>query len=96
MNPSELRSCIIPYNGKLLWEKTFTNSHKTSKFAKCFYPESFPLYCIRKSVHFELTHTQCYSSGIPTLVVAGASIDVVISISLFGVFLGLVFSDGEW
>lgn len=61
-----------------------------------FTPRVFHYTVFRKSVHFELTHTQCYSSGIPTLVVAGASIDVVISISLFGVFLGLVFSDGEW
>ncbi len=33
-------------------------------------------------------------SGIPTLIVAAASMDVVISISLFGVFLGLAFSAG--
>ena len=34
-------------------------------------------------------------SGIPTLIVGAASMDVVISISLFGIFLGLAFSDGE-
>lgn len=34
------------------------------------------------------------ASGIPTLIVAAASMDVVISISLFGVFLGLSFSKG--
>lgn len=33
-------------------------------------------------------------SGIPTLVVGAASMDVVIVISLFGIFLGLAFSDG--
>ncbi len=33
-------------------------------------------------------------SGIPTLIVAAASMDVVISISIFGVFLGLSFSEG--
>ena len=37
-----------------------------------------------------------FCSGIPTLVVAAASGDVVISISLFGVFLGLAFSDGMY
>ena len=34
-------------------------------------------------------------SGIPTLIVGAASMDVVISISLFGIFLGLAFSDGK-
>ena len=32
--------------------------------------------------------------GIVTLIVASANIDVVIAISLFSVFLGLIFSDG--
>ena len=36
------------------------------------------------------------ASGIPTLIVAAASMDVVICISLFGVFLGLAFSEGMW
>ena len=36
-----------------------------------------------------------FSAGIPTLVLAAASLDVVICISFFGVFLGLTFSDGE-
>ena len=31
-----------------------------------------------------------------TLIVAAANIDVVISISLFSAFLGLIFSDGEY
>ena len=34
-------------------------------------------------------------SGVPTLIVGAASLDVVIVISLFGIFLGLAFSDGE-
>ncbi len=34
-------------------------------------------------------------SGLPTLIVGAASLDVVITISLFGIFLGLAFSDGE-
>lgn len=34
------------------------------------------------------------SSGITTLIVAAANIDVVISISLFSIFLGLIFSEG--
>ena len=34
------------------------------------------------------------SVGIPTLLVAAASIDVVTAVSLFGIFLGLVFSEG--
>lgn len=34
-------------------------------------------------------------SGINTLIVGAASMDVVISISLFGVFLGLAFSEGK-
>ena len=55
------------------------------------------LYHIKEyNVHFVCIHPSYYSSGIPSLVVAAASIDVVISISLFGVFLGLVFSDGKW
>jgi hypothetical protein len=33
--------------------------------------------------------------GIPTLIVAAASVDVVTAVSLFGIFLGLVFSDGS-
>ncbi len=33
-------------------------------------------------------------AGITTLIVASANIDVVIAISLFSVFLGLIFSDG--
>ena len=31
---------------QISWEKTFANSHKTSKFAKVFSLESFPLYGI--------------------------------------------------
>ena len=34
------------------------------------------------------------SPGIPTLIVAAASVDVVTAVSLFGIFLGLVFSEG--
>ena len=34
------------------------------------------------------------ASGIPTLIVAAASMDVVVSISIFGVFFGLAFSEG--
>ena len=87
MNPSEL---LVSYH---IMENF--RGRKLSRIATnleiCSF-ESFSLYHIQ---HFELIHTR-YSSGIPTLVVAGASIDVVISISLFGVFLGLVFSDGEW
>ena len=33
-------------------------------------------------------------TGIPTLVVASSSMDIVISISIFGIFLGLSFSEG--
>ena len=33
--------------------------------------------------------------GITTLIVAAANIDVVIAISLFSIFLGLVFSEGN-
>lgn len=33
-------------------------------------------------------------TGIPTLIIGAASFDVVISISLFGIFLGLAFSEG--
>ena len=33
--------------------------------------------------------------GIPTLVIAAASVDVVTAISVFGVFLGLAFSEGR-
>ena len=42
-------------------------------------------------------HSQGYGleSGVPTLIVGAASLDVVIAISLFGIFLGLSFSDGE-
>ena len=39
-------------------------------------------------------HCHC-TLGELTLIVAAASVDVVISISLFGVFLGLAFSEGE-
>ncbi len=35
------------------------------------------------------------ASGVPTLIVGAASLDVVVAISLFGIFLGLAFSDGE-
>ena len=45
-------------------EKTFTNSHKTAKFAKVFSFESFPLYSI-SSIHTHKTHmmhiTGCYT-----------------------------------
>ena len=34
----------VPFSGKLLREKTFTNSYKTLKFAKVFSLESFPPY----------------------------------------------------
>lgn len=34
--------------------------------------------------------------GIPTLIVAAASMDVVTAVSLFGIFLGLVFSEGKY
>ena len=37
-----------------------------------------------------------FSLGIPTLIVAAASVDVVTAVSLFGIFLGLVFSDGTY
>ena len=36
-----------------------------------------------------------YDIGELTLIVAAASVDVVITISIFGVFLGLAFSEGK-
>ena len=46
-------------------EKTFTNSHKTTKSSKVFSLESFPLYG-RKILHLLLLHTfcLCYSDHI--------------------------------
>ena len=35
-----------------------------------------------------------FLAGVPTLILAAASMDDVIAISLFGVFLGLAFSEG--
>ena len=41
----EESNLLLPYNGKLSREKTFTNSHKTLKF-EVLSLESFPLYSI--------------------------------------------------
>ncbi len=46
------------------------------------------------SLEKQTRNLTCFHAGIPTLVVAAASMDVVTSISLFGVFLGLAFSEG--
>ena len=51
-------------------------------------PPSHPLFLLVDSL-------LCLSSGIPTLILAAASMDDVIAISLFGVFLGLAFSEGK-
>jgi hypothetical protein len=53
-----------------------------------------PAVVIPTMLHLQKRHYGV-TKGITTLIVAAASVDVVTAVSLFGVFLGLVFSEGS-
>ena len=87
----------LPYMLKFklsLWESHKRSLTKHTNVHACTHTHT-QTECLQKALFCPLKHNILpVSLGIPTLVISAASFDVVISISLFGVFLGLTFSEG--